>query len=85
MKLFEIVTTLVGESYVRSYAWAESVEDAERMFRDSDDFAPGFTIVECLSGDEPPFITALSDDGSALHRRGMCSADEARAINAGAE
>lgn len=65
MKLFEILTTSVGESYVRSYAWCETAQQAVEMF---DAAKTGYQIAEvtelfdALRG---PFISRPSDSGFA--------------------
>lgn len=63
MKLYEIETRKVGESYVRCYVWAPSIDDAHVMFREKYPHeAIVFTQVIFRSSDDP-FITELSDSG----------------------
>ena len=62
-RLFEIVTDHIGESYVRSYAWADNATDAERLFRES---FPGVEVMRVnplFWQHAGSFVTNPSDNG----------------------
>lgn len=66
MNLYEMVTTHLGESYVRCYCWAPSIERAHEMFRTMID--PKYSLhpngVRLLfSADAEEFITPPDDSG----------------------
>ena len=63
MKLFEIVTTSLGESYVRSYSWAESEADARAAFAR---LGSGYEIAEVgevLTAESGECVFLPSDSG----------------------
>lgn len=64
MNLYEVATTRLGESYVRSYVWAAAREDAAEMFKAK---YPEFEILgvpRCLfESDCEPFVSVPSDTG----------------------
>ena len=63
LTLYEIVTTALGESYVRSYAWCRSEAEAREMFAA---LASGYeihSVHEHFSVHSRPFITKPSDSG----------------------
>ena len=65
LRLFEIVTSHIGESYVRSYAWCHDETEARAMFKAAD-LNEKYQIksIRCLfSGQADPFVTVPSDDG----------------------
>ncbi len=64
--LFEIITGHIGESYVRSYAWAHCEEDAREMFAKIRNQDGKYTVVKVrklFDDDGDEFITNASDDG----------------------
>jgi hypothetical protein len=67
MKLFELQTGGIGESYVRSYAWAGDVGDAVRMFREkvaNTKYATAeLRIRELFDATAAPFCTEPDDAG----------------------
>ena len=62
-RLFEIVTDHIGESYVRSYAWADSPEDAERLFRESFPALEVMRVEPLFWQHAGTFVTNPSDSG----------------------
>jgi hypothetical protein len=63
MKLYEIMTGEIGESYVRAYAWAECAEHALDLFMKRN---PGYSaerlqVFRLFSQDDPPFCTKKTD------------------------
>lgn len=62
-RLFEIVTDHIGESYVRSYAWADSPEDAERLFRESFPALEVMRVNPLFWQHAGTFVTNPSDTG----------------------
>ncbi len=63
MKLFEIITGAIGESYVRAYAWAESEERACSLFEELHPKKPVKRIRPLFSATEPEFCTLANDHG----------------------
>jgi hypothetical protein len=63
MRLFEIVTTSLGESFVRSYAWCRSVGEAEKMFSDLNSGYEIAEVRECFKSSDTAFITNPNDNG----------------------
>jgi len=63
MFLFEILTASLGESYVRSYAWCESEEEARSMFEHRNAGHTITAIRNLFSSTDPPFITKPNDHG----------------------
>lgn len=72
MKLYEITTGAIGESYERSYAWAESKDEAIRLALDPgaelfpDKRPEDFRIRELFDADDWQdcgFITKPTDHG----------------------
>lgn len=72
MKLFQITTSYTGESYVRSYAWAEDAEQAKVMFLkmcQGDRWlgryarASDLSVDELFDASDSPFCTSPSDSG----------------------
>ena len=64
MALFEIVTSHVGESYVRVYCWERSEDMARARFAKT--YGRNYTIqsvTELFSESDEPFISYLSDSG----------------------
>jgi hypothetical protein len=62
--LYEIVTSHVGESYVRAYCWADSENEARLMFVAKND--PKYTIkyvARLFDADSLAFCTHASDEG----------------------
>jgi hypothetical protein len=62
MKLYEILTGAIGESYERAYAWAESEDHAKRLFRERHN--RGIARINLLMDSRAaPFCTALDCAG----------------------
>lgn len=62
-KLYEICDGRIGESYCRSYVWADTDLEAERLFREAN---PGREIKHkrvLLYASSPAFATKMSDEG----------------------
>lgn len=77
LKLFEITTHSVGESYVRSYAWCSNEKQALREFRER---FPNHEVLQCsilFSSQDDEFITEPSDSGFTIKRKITVSTDEA--------
>lgn len=62
-RLFEIVTDHIGESYVRSYAWADNAADAERLFRESFPAIEVMRVNPLFWQHAGTFVTTPSDSG----------------------
>ena len=65
MRLFEILTGWMGESFVRAYAWAPNEDTARRLF-DERNQNPKYKIKEIrllLDSATPAFCTKASDSG----------------------
>jgi hypothetical protein len=63
MKLFEIITTSTGESFVRSYAWCESVDAAKALFVHLGSKYEIADVAELLDFRDAPRISDPSDCG----------------------
>ena len=63
MFLFEIPTTSLGESYVRSYAWCDSEDEARKLFAASSVGHEISAVRKLLCSTDPPFITKANDHG----------------------
>lgn len=63
MKLYEIVTTRVGESYVRAYAWAPNRDAALLMFKERNPSYDVKEVRQLIHRDASPFCTKASDEG----------------------
>ena len=63
MKLYEIITDSIGESYVRSYAWCETEEQAEQMFLRNHKHDTIKSIVLLFDSEIPAFVTDPDDSG----------------------
>lgn len=65
MKLFEITTGYVGESYVRAYAWAADEREATALFRSANPDQDDNSIIvrELFDGSVAPFCTQSNDHG----------------------
>lgn len=65
MYLFEILTFVIGESYVRAYAWAGSPEQARDLFeKRNPEYSGKIKRIETLMDDgAEPFCTKASDEG----------------------
>jgi hypothetical protein len=70
MNLYELTTGYIGESYERSYAWAESEEHARQLFDAmQQSMADRFKPCKCesctllFSAKEKAFVTKPSDSG----------------------
>ena len=69
MFLFEIITNSLGESYVRSYAWAASEDHAKRMFAEKHPTLVVMRVVKCFGNDSDPFVSTPSDCGFELEAK----------------
>ena len=63
MKLFEIRNGSCGESYVRSYVWAENETHAAEMFAEVHPEELKFSVDLLFDSESGPFVTFLSDSG----------------------
>jgi hypothetical protein len=63
LKLFEIATTSFGESFVRSYAWCRSEEDARKLFARLNSGYELLEVNEVLAASENDVIFMPSDGG----------------------
>ena len=66
MKLWEIDTDFIGESYERCYVWCQNEEEARRMFVNAHpnrDIKKISGILLMFDEKDPAFITELSDCG----------------------
>jgi len=62
-KLYEICTGRMGFSYERSYVWADTDAEAERLFLAAN---PGRSIMHkrvLFYASSPPFATKVNDEG----------------------
>ena len=69
LALFEIVTSHIGESYVRSYAWCDDETEARTMFEAAD--VGGAYQIKSIRRLFPAwsdkFVTVPSDEGFELN------------------
>lgn len=63
MKLFEIITNFMGESYVRSYVWCETESQASEMFLSQNKQYTIKEIVLLFDSSSAPFVTDPDDSG----------------------
>lgn len=63
LALYEIVTSSIGESYVRSYAWAASEEQARELFVSLNPKYEARHVRRLFGAGDPPFATAATDHG----------------------
>lgn len=64
MTLYEVTAGAIGESYVRAYAWADSIERACELFRARNPGLPIRSVTVLIRQDEGPFCSLATDDGS---------------------
>ncbi len=63
LKLFELTTHAVGESYIRSYAWCSEEKQALSEFRERFPKYSVMQVSELFSSQDGEFITEPSDSG----------------------
>ena len=66
--LFEIRTGNMGNSYERSYVWADDETHARRLFASRHPNATAEEIEPLFSSTSDPFCSGLSDDGFLPNR-----------------
>lgn len=77
LRLFEITTHSVGESYVRSYAWCSDEKQALQEFRQRFQDHSVMQVSELFASQDGEFITEPSDSGFEIKRRMEVSINEA--------
>lgn len=65
MFLWQIETTMMGESYIRAYAWAGSQEEAIQLFKEKNpEYADKIqTVRNLFHKDATAFCSVASDSG----------------------
>lgn len=71
MKLFEVLTGRMGESYERCYAWCGSAERARELFGRKNPDIPVRGVFELMDGGDREFVTDLDDAGWESSKRGL--------------
>lgn len=63
MKLYEVISGGIGNSYVRAYVWAEDEPKALELYRRRNPKRTIEEVKELFDQSSPPFSTLADDDG----------------------
>lgn len=62
MYLCEIATGYMGSAFERCYVWADTIERAEELFKETHPNREKVELTVILHVDDPEFITELNDE-----------------------